>query len=170
MIDTTDVKPVVPKPKVSAGDKVWYVPDLCHQLDTDHQGNMLFKFRHASDGRAGKHGFLKGQPVANFGVLGRGRLRKHGSGSGLYRTGGGHLVEVDGPGQPWPAIVREVFADGSVALDIAHPYGGSLLVGHDAFQKGTFITLHYPLPGAQTGLPYSQTGAPHSWHLLADGA
>lgn len=153
-------------PPVAVGDKVWYTAHTDHHLDKNHKGEPVFLYEHATNSQNPRNPYRKGDRVVNLGLLGTGGWTRLPDGS--YQTPSGAIVKLAGPGEAWPAIVREVFADGTVALDIAHPIGASLEVGHRAFEQGTFVTLHYPSPGATTGLRYSAKGEPHTWHLPAD--
>lgn len=162
----SDAVPAKTTPTVAVGDKVWYVPSLIHQLDTDQRGERVFRYVFSGNSRNKKIFYRDGSLVENFGILGNRWTR---IGDGEYKTIGGHVLKLVGPGKPWPALVREVFPDGTVALDVAHPQGGSITKGHSIFQTGSFITLHYPQHGSTGGLPYDAAGTkPHSWHLFTD--
>lgn len=153
---------------IDVGTKVWYCPDTCHKLDKDHQNKPVFAFEFVSTSPNAKMPYRQGEAVDfDHPNLGSGYIFASGT-PGVYRTGAGHLIRPTKHLAAWPAIVREVFADGTVALDIAHPSGGSLVHGHAIFDKGCFVTLHYPAVGAKTGLRYSKTFEPHTWHLLED--
>lgn len=162
--------PAVAQSQVKVGDKVWYVPSWDHELDEDHEGNKAFVFEFAHSRSTPQLSYQQGQRVENFGILGRGRWRR--DQHGHYVTPAGVVLRVVGPGKSWPALVRQVFADGTVALDIAHPFGASLQDGHGAFSRGRAWTLHYPHPrfsGNGGGVSYDKTGTElHSYHLLAD--
>lgn len=155
-------------PAVVVGQHVWYTPDTVHQFDKDHREQFVFAFYHAQDSSHPKVRYKKGERVANFGVLGMKNWRR--GKNGLIKTGGGHLIQPGDPLAPWPAVVREIFADGTVALDIAHPISGSLVSGHAIFTGDVGLTLHYPKPGITAGLRYDAAGAPHTWRLLTDAA
>lgn len=137
-------------PEVKVGDKVLYVPDSCFQFQKDHRGEFLFEFVHLEDGpaRGGVPSGLKGKVVANHKTLGQWQTKRP---DGAIVTMGGHVIKPTRPLFHWEAVVREIFPDGTVALDIPHPRGCE--------------TFHCPSPGATTGLRYSTTDEPHTWHL-----
>lgn len=174
-------------PTVEAGQYVYYVPHLCYALDCDNKNELLFVFAFERSYK-GKHAsYQAGEAATNLGQLGKGRWRR--TDNGGYVTGGGHRLKLVGPGQPWPAVVRAVFANATVALDIAHPDTGALQHGFAGFAGRPGKVIHTPHVGWTeklllsstgtvldpqngkqiTGLAYDGTGkTPHSWHLLAD--
>lgn len=139
-------------PEVKVGDEVLYVPDSCHQLTKDRLGNYVFEFVHEQNAPNSAHSYQKGDVVQNHGELGLLQSRE----GGVLQTMGGHRIRPTRPLYSWKAVVREVFADGTVALDVQHPRG--------------YVTYHYPSHGATSGLRYSPTLDPHTWHLPADEA
>lgn len=137
-------------PTVSVGQEVLYSPHACHQFDKDHRGRHVFHFVHEHDAPNNVVAYKKGDVVQDHAQLGLWQKKEN----GCIHTAGGHVIRPHKARSSWKAVVREVFADGTVALDIAHPCGG--------------ITLHYPDHGASEGLPYDPDGAEHTWHLSSD--
>jgi hypothetical protein len=137
-------------PEVKVGDTVLFVPGADHRFDKDRKSEQLFHFEHTHDAPNSSHSYKKGDRVQNHGTLGAWQQKQGDS----IRTQGGHTIRPTKPRMPWNATVREVLADGTLALDIAHPRG---------------YTLHYPRHDILLGgVRHSATGEPHTWHLSGE--
>jgi hypothetical protein len=103
---------------VKPGDRVLYVPDLCHWHNTDRHGELVFQFCHEKGSRGGK----PGQPIAPQDVKKLGRVESRNE-AGHLVTSAGHVVRPDKPLFYWEARVERVHADGSADLTVFHPNG-----------------------------------------------
>lgn len=138
---------------VKVGDAVLYIPDFqAHGLDMDHQRDHCFHFVHAADKPS--HGKKQGDP-ADPRKCGKLKSWK----DGVLLTEAGFAIRPTTPKRFWPAVVAEVFPDGTARIDVPHPCG--------------CYTLHYRVPhdgGTATDATTAQEKSltvykPHTFHL-----
>lgn len=124
----------------AVGDKVLYVPHICHAKDKIHDGtySWALAWKDEETGNVGDP-MTSHEIKARLGYINRlGRMKppiaKH-----------HHLIHL-GPQVTWPAVISAVHDDGTCDLEISHPHGG--------------VTLSY------AGLQEDKAGKiPHTWHV-----